>query len=464
MECCLKMTTSALHVVPAAAARIAHAHAPRLALFAPLRSSATATTEALKLRRDSGGGGVVSAQLLAFVNSLLHLNDTYKHYNHDNNNSNNNNNNKIGLLFSGVEASLADLGRDGTEQRESAELIQKSGLELLVNIDVNDNVNVDDNVDATTICSAVVSSSSSSRRALEFVKSFESQLRAVSNLGGVVSHVNCRGSDSDCNYSAAQQSVLWWDEDKTLEYLLEVLPLSAQFLEDHPYIGRNGNETDVMGGSPHHLIGISHENIGRSDMGNGIGNGNGNGMLHHPAIARNLLEVVPPLRLTMDLSSWHEDCGFPWGSSVNNNNNNGDDDDDDDDEAEALSVEIVPHIDLIRTKTSLLSICDNNNNNNDNNNPADNDRYRRTHQSLWEDVWTRKANRGVEQLFMTLGDDGDATTTVNDTIVAGNNDSDDNENESFTLRRVKRLGDSANCIHQFYDSWSSSRMLVETKL
>eukprot|EP00533_Pseudo-nitzschia_delicatissima_P001742 CAMPEP_0116113068 /NCGR_PEP_ID=MMETSP0327-20121206/19311_1 /TAXON_ID=44447 /ORGANISM="Pseudo-nitzschia delicatissima, Strain B596" /LENGTH=302 /DNA_ID=CAMNT_0003606401 /DNA_START=97 /DNA_END=1005 /DNA_ORIENTATION=- len=254
--------------------------------------------------------------------------------------------------FSGVEASLDDLGADGQEQRGSAQLIEEEGLELIINLDA------------------------------ECPRSFESQLDAISNLGRVVTHVNCRCGDGKM------------DQDAALDFLLHVLPLSAEFLEDHSHIGRHGNETDVMGGAPNHLTGISHET---------------RGMLHNLDTTRDLLEVVPPLRLTMDLSSWQHKSSC-------------------EDDDESLSVEIVPHIDLIRTKASLID---------DNYDP-----HLGAHQSLWETVWTRKANRGVEQLYMML-DSGccDAYLLYH---------------EEKYWSRIQRLNRAANSIHQYYNDWSTS--------
>ena len=275
-----------------------------------------------------------------------------------------------GQLFSGVEASLEELGVDMVEQRESANILQEEGMELLVNVNVLGN------------------------NASECVHSFESQLSAISNLGKAVAHINCR------TYGTMVQ-------DGALDYLLDVLPLSAKFLEDHSHIGKDGNETDIMGGAPDHLTGISHET-------------NSAGMFHHPDVTRYLLEVVPPLRLTMNLSSWHEACGQPWGFN------------DCGEEAEALSAEIVPHIDLIQTN-------------------IDNYQYLQAQQSLWETVWTRKANRGVEQLYMTLElDDHDSSES---------NNCDENESSS----KIKRLTDAANSIHEFYNDWSTT-MKLETEL
>lgn len=316
---------------------------PKLALYAPLRSVAEKTSS----KRQEA--------LVALCQSVYQPNDEVTNHRQ---------------LFSGVEASLHELGVDPVEQIESSKVIQEVGLELLVNVNVR------------------------GKNASECVRSFESQLSAIPNLGEGVAHINCR-----------THGIV--DQDMVLDYLLYALPLSAEFLEDHSHIGKDGNETDIMGGAPHHLTGISHET-------------NRAGMFYHPDATRYLLEVVPPLRLTMNLSSWHEACGHPWGSK------------DSQDEAEALSVEIVPHIDLIRTTIDRFQ-------------------YHTTHRFLWETVWTRKANRGVEQLYMTL--DIDDHDSFESKIC------DEKESSS----KLKRLTDAANGIHEFYSDWSTT-MELETEL
>ena len=73
--------------------------APKLALFAPLRSAGSST-------------------LPAFIADLRQLRQKE-------------------TFVSGVEVSIEDLGADGTERRESAQLIQESSFDLLVNVDIN---------------------------------------------------------------------------------------------------------------------------------------------------------------------------------------------------------------------------------------------------------------------------------------------------------------------------------------
>jgi len=87
---------------------------------------------------------------------------------------------------------------------------------------------------------------------------FELELKKISALGEVVSHINCRKIG---DYR--------WDEATSIQYFSDILSFPAEFLEDHPYIGRFGREVDVMGGSPHHFTGISYQACG-------------SGVLNHP--------------------------------------------------------------------------------------------------------------------------------------------------------------------------------------
>lgn len=287
--------------------------------------------------------------------------------------------------------SLELLGADNFEQKETCQMIQEHGLQLLIDLDIPNESNQQSNTD--------------------LVRSFESQLMTIANLGIPIAHINCKSTGNG------------WHEESALDYLLEILPLSAEFLEAHPHIGKDGNETDIMGGAPNHLTGISHQT---------------RGMLRHPRVVREVLEIIPPLRLTMDLSRWHQECGYAWGSpDMNNGNEN---------EEEVLSIEIVPHIDLIRTKISLSSqihtyALDGG--------LVDNDPYLRTNQFLWEAVWTRKRKRGVKQLYITLDDSTDEIVQCNRS-----------ENQEY-LSRIDRLADAATAIHQYYNDWSTS--ILEAK-
>lgn len=375
---------------------------PRLAIFVPLRSSSATRTP---LYQGLDGSVIRSLESTSIaVDTILKLNkspttDCAKHHGTP--------------LVSGVEASLTELGNDAFERNESVGLLRSAGLNLIVNMNGS---------------SRNTNTASNSVSISDRIKLFESQLQDISDLGEIVAHINCReGSfySSGSGYHNMGSKVP--SEESALDYLLEVLPLSAQFLENHPYIGKAGNETDVMGGSPPHLTGISHETAG--------------GILYHPRITRHLLEVLPPLRLTMNLSSWHDACGYSWGFH----------DGIEEDEAEALSAEILPHIDLIRTKMDLLS-----NHVIDNGvapeagfqSQGDPHSLLQMHKCLWKGVWARKAARGVEQIFMSLEND-----------YAGfgiNMDSHCEDKDSHC--RQDQLEVSARCIHEIFKSWSTSAL------
>ena len=276
--------------------------------------------------------------------------------------------------FAGVEMALADLGRDEIEQRASADAIRSSDLQLIVDLS-----------SAPSITSTSTTQSLSSP--LDHARAFESQLRRISALGDVVSHVNCTQSGDSR-----------WDVATSAEYLGEVLPLSAQFLEDHPYIGRYGRETDIMGGSPHHLTGISHET-------------NARGVLHHPDAVRELMEILPPIRITSDIQQWHDSCGYQWGFGG----------DGDYDEVEAHTIEIVPHIDHIRAGLGRETIA--------------------PHDELWKFVWGRKAKRGVEQVTITPALRGFDT----------NNGA--TEDKTTLWEQTQKVAD---CVRRSYDHWVES--------
>lgn len=276
--------------------------------------------------------------------------------------------------FAGVEMALADLGRDEIEQRASADAIRSSHLQLIVDLS-----------SAPSITSTSTTQSLSSP--LDHARAFESQLRRISALGDVVSHVNCTGSGDSR-----------WDVATSAEYLGEVLPLSAQFLEDHPYIGRYGRETDIMGGSPHHLIGISHET-------------NARGVLHHPDAVRELMEILPPIRITSDIQQWHDSCGYQWGFGG----------DGDCDEVEALTIEIVPHIDHIRAGLGRETIA--------------------PHDELWKFVWGRKAKRGVEQV------------TITPTLRGFDTNNGATEDKTTLWEQTQKVAD---CVRRSFDRWVES--------
>lgn len=259
--------------------------------------------------------------------------------------------------FVGVEMSLSELGRDSIERQESAAAIRTGGLRLVAAIGGGINTKT----------------SSATQTPSERLKTFESQLNDVSALGNVVSHINCRGSG---DYR--------WDVSTSAEYLADVLPLSAHFLEEHSHIGRFGREVDIMGGSPHHLTGISHETWK-------------GGVFWHPNNTRQLLEILPPVRLTSDISYWHAVCGHRCGFQSDREEGG---EEKEEKEEEALKIEIVPHIDYIRARTlgvhERTSIDDSNNED-----MEDIGCLLAPHEVLWKDVWTRKAGCGVEELSIT---------------------------------------------------------------
>lgn len=282
--------------------------------------------------------------------------------------------------FAGVEMSLADLldggGGDDMKLKASADAIRSQGLQLIVNIS-----------SVPSITSTIIPSP------LDHVRTFESKLHHVSALGDVVSHINCTESGDNR-----------WDVATAAEYLGEVLPLSAQFLEDHPHIGQYGRETDIMGGSPHHLTGISHET-------------NALGILHHPDLVRDLMEILPPIRITSDIQQWHDVKGYQWGIDRNaiRGNSSGND-------SEALKVEIVPHVDHIRAGMIGETLSPD---------------AIAPHKELWRFVWSRKAKRAVEQVTITCD-----TTTI-DAVIEDN----------LLWEQTK---EAADCIRSSYDDWKES--------
>lgn len=285
--------------------------------------------------------------------------------------------------FAGVEISLADLlGGNHMKQKALADAIKSQGLQLILNIS-----------SVPSITSATPASP------LHHVRIFESQLHRVSALGDVVSQINCTESGDNR-----------WDVATSAEYLGEVLPLSAQFLEENPHIGQYGRETDIMGGSPHHLTGISHET-------------NARGMLHHPDVVRDLIEILPPIRITSDIQQWHDICGYQWGFGRNEKCEDGCDE-----ELEALKVEIVPHVDHIRASMNgeTLAIV-----------PDD---AIAPQEQLWRFVWSRKTKRGVEQVTITPDLH---TGSACDVASEGN-------------KFWEQTKEAADCIRRSYDDWKES--------
>eukprot|EP00536_Pseudo-nitzschia_multiseries_P019324 jgi/Psemu1/60089/gm1.60089_g len=450
---------------------VARLRVPRLALYLPLR-----LTTALSNAHDNATS--MSSGLPAILESIRQLNNSDPISRHNSSHEGFSTNG----LFVGVEASLLELGSDSAERRESCEALRSANLELIVDIDASIPASkINSTATAPTVSSP---SSSSSRFVRDRVRSFESQLDAVSDLGTVVSHINCRErehehndpgtatqssghTDTNTDKNTAKPRSSYWNEDAALNYLVHALPLSARFLEDHPHVGRNGNETDVMGGSPPHLTGISHEITTRSQS---------RGMLDRPGTIRNLLEVLPPIRLSMDdavLATVYSCRYHPSFGRVNDRSCDGDSVEEDEAKAEAFSLEILPHIDLVRTTPGRISSLS----------PLSSETKDgavlsasavepHTHaSSVWKEVWARKASRGVNQVFMILDDDdgggggdllqhtgdvGDATATATATRTESRDTCNNNNNNNGSNQGMQRLMDSARNLHELFEDWSAS--------
>ena len=302
-------------------------------------------------------------------------------------------------LFAGIEISLPDLGADEVEHNASVNFLQSQDLQLVADISSTNDVAITDFTQQSPS---------------HHIKAFESQLHHISKLGDTVKHINLTKSGLE-----------EWDITTAAEYLAEVLALSAQFLEDHPHMGRYGRETDIMGGSPHHLTGITHET-------------NKKGILYHPHRAVQLMEILPPLRITAsNIQQWREPCGYRWGFAGGGNENN----DTDDDGSKTLKVDIVPHIDHIRA-----SIIDNigESSSLDRNILAANE-------ELWGYVWDRKAKRGVEQVMITP-DLSCGEMTTRRSSISGANDGGANRDNLLWGQTIK----AAESIRRSYAEWSAS--------
>jgi len=358
--------------------------------------------------------------------------------NSNSNSSNSSSSNKG--LFAGVEASLLELGSDAAERRGSCEVLENAGLELIVNIDASiPSSKVDANNVIVTASPLPVSvpmspskSPSLSRFVSDRIRSFESQIEAVSDLGTVVSHINCHEYNN--NRAAA---IPCWNKETALDYLLHVVPLSARFLEEHPHIGRNGNETDIMGGSPPHLTGISHEVTASASAFRGMQLQTQ--MLDCPSTTLELLEVLPPVRLSMDdaalSSGYHPRFGRGYGGDSSNKDIDIDIEDQklDEMDAETFSLEILPHIDLVRTTlrriSTLPSLDEEPNNTADDLDPAEEPHA----SSVWKEVWARKASRGVHQVSMIVDDC--------------------NNNSMQRTKDCEQLRDSARDLHEWFEEY-----------
>ncbi|VEU43348.1 unnamed protein product [Pseudo-nitzschia multistriata] len=403
----------------AAAASVAGRRLPRLALYLPLRL-------ARKVPGPSGGGAsAIAGRELPPP-----------------------------LVFAGVEVSLRDLGADDAERAASVDLLARAGFDAVVRIDTS--------IHPSGVRSASRSAAAmASRSVSDHLESFARQLEAVSGLGGGVAHVtvDCRGGcdSGDAGHRRNRAVPFVWNEDTALEYVLGAVPLSARFLEDHPFIGERGNETDGMGGSPSHLTGITHEYYDASNA-TATTTGNAGGsrvLLNNLDITRHLLEILPPLRLSMDDASgrhpYHRDSSAMTNEGTNDNHG---------DEAEAFCLEVLPHIDLIRTKAAAAPIAP----------PASLDQPRKDRNasasetttdtafcipphraSLWKDLWTRKEARGVQEVAMILEDSdfyGNQGNLVAATSETRAEEQDENERE-------RRLNGFAREIHGCFEHWSS---------
>ena len=222
----------------------------------------------------------------------------------------------------GIHFSLLDLGRDDAEHRESADVIKQAGLRLVVDIS----------------SLLPITKRSEHGNIVDHIQTFELHLTAIGALGDVVTHINC-----------CHSGYHFLDITTAAEYLGNILPLSAQFFEEHPYIGQYGWEVDIMGGSPNHLTGISHQT--------------GVGILKFPEQTCELLEILPPLYLTMGTDDFDRQ-NLVFGDTRT---------------LSSFEAEFVPHLDHI--------IADASANNNE---------------LLWKQVWSRKATRNVEEMSVTL--------------------------------------------------------------
>ena len=228
----------------------------------------------------------------------------------------------------GVQLSLSELGRDSAEQKESSTALMALGLSLIVDIQ-------------SLPCSTSFRNGNDNN-IVNYINAFESQLLSVDALDNVVTHINCCHSGDHL-----------WDIATAAEYLGNILPLSAQYLENHPHIGRCGREVDIMGGSPPHLTGISHMT--------------GVGILNTLEQTHELLEILPPLRMTM-------------AADIQNSVLSDDGNTNKDYAISMFKAEFTPHFDHICWGGAAA----------------------KNSEILWKQVWSRKATRGVEEMSVTL--------------------------------------------------------------
>ena len=273
-------------------------------------------------------------------------------------------------LFTGVQMSLSDIIQQHHEEETTIEefhdVIRRNNLRLIVDLDGNFDASSSEKHNNDVL----------RKPPLEYLKSFEMQLNQISHrLGDIVSHINFYNSGDH----------RWDDITTSIEYLSDVLAMSAQFLEDHPNIGKNGRETDIMGGTPNHLIGISHQTCGK-------------GVFNTPEKTRQLLEILPPVRLTSDISNW---SNHRWESTTRHEES----DDRDSSSSTEFQIEIVPHIDHIHLNYGLNS-----------GNEASFDVMSEV--DVLNHVWTRKTFRGVTEISVTPYCDSPKTNSDDDEDLA----------------------------------------------
>ena len=227
---------------------------------------------------------------------------------------------------------------------------------------------------------------------LQSIDNLKLQFDQISSLGDIITHINCK----PCFEQHDRKTGL---SRENIDFYSDVLSTSAQFLEEHSYIGKYGRETDIMGNSPHHLTGISHDTLHH-------------GIFGTPSLTREMLEVLPPFRLTASIWEWYRDC-MHWGHDGNVYEG--------EDTEEVLQVEIVPHFDHIHVLygNDLEKEC------------------KVAQRELWYKVWSRKATRNVEEVSITP-------------YILGDNSRRDLDNEVLWSEMLKAKKD----IEISYELWS----------
>ena len=221
--------------------------------------------------------------------------------------------------FAGVDTTLTDLGADAAERAANVTRLAASSLQLVLRLSTGNGGN-----DAPA----------------DHVRRLEGMLEEASHFEAALTHVVINADES--NRPA-------WSATETLEYFHGALPLGAAFLEQAPWAGASTRETDVFGGRPTHLHGVSHGAMGPQEL-------------------PHLLDVYPIIRLSADISHWGE---AP---------------------SEEVIEDMVPHVDHLtltvctcadRSGLQLLGSTD-------------------AHRSLWGAVAKRKAARGANELLCSV--------------------------------------------------------------